>query len=80
MTQEEIIAKLTPIFHEVFNDSDLDVTMELTSDEIDEWSSISQTLMITEVEKEFNIVFKLREVAQLDSVESIVNMIESKLL
>lgn len=79
MTKQEILDKITPIFHEVFNDNDLDVTMDLTSDEIDEWSSISQTLMVTEIEKAFDIVFKLREVAEMDNVASIVEMIESKL-
>lgn len=79
MTKQEILDKITPIFHEVFNDNDLDVTMDLTSDEIDEWSSISQTLMVTEIEKAFDIVFKLREVADMDTVENIVEMIARKI-
>lgn len=79
MTQEEILAKIAPIFKEVFNDDEMDVNMDLTADDIDEWSSISQTLMLTEVEKEFGIVFKLREVAEMDNVAAIVGMIESKL-
>lgn len=79
MTKQEILDKITPIFHEVFNDNDLDVTMDLTSDEIDEWSSISQTLMVTEIEKAFDIVFRLREVAEMDNVASIVEMIAEKI-
>lgn len=79
MTQEEILAKIAPIFKEVFNDDEMDVNMDLTADDIDEWSSISQTLMLTEVEKEFGVVFKLREVAEMDNVAAIVGMIESKL-
>lgn len=79
MTQQEILEKISPIFQEVFNDDELEVNMELSSEDIEEWSSLTQTIMVTKIEEEFGIVFKLREVAEMDSVESIVTMIESKL-
>lgn len=79
MNTQEIIEKLTPIFQSVFNDDELELTMDLTSNDIDEWSSISQTLMVAEIEKEFDIKFKLREVATMNNVATIVNCIEAKL-
>lgn len=79
MTQQEIIEKITPIFQEVFNDDELEVNIELTSEDIEEWSSLTQTIMLTKIEELFGIVFKLREVAEMDNVEAIVSMIEEKI-
>lgn len=79
MNEQEILEKLSPIFQNVFNDDELELNMELTSEDIDEWSSLSQTLMITEVEKEFGITFKLREVAVMDNMDTIVKLIQNKL-
>lgn len=79
MNTQEILDKITPIFQNVFNDDELDVNMNLTSDEIDEWSSLSQTILLTEIEAAFNIKFKLREVATMNTVQNIVAQIEAKL-
>lgn len=79
MTQQDILEKITPIFQEVFNDDELEVNMELSSEDIEEWSSLTQTIMLTKIEEEFGIVFKLREVAEMDNVSAIVSMIGSKL-
>lgn len=79
MNKQEILEKIAPVFQTVFNDDELEVTMELTSDEIDEWSSITQTLLITNLENLFGIKFKLREIATMNDVATIVNLIESKL-
>ena len=79
MTQQEIIEKITPIFQEVFNDDELEVNIELNSEDIEEWSSLTQTIMLTKIEELFGIVFKLREVAEMDNVEAIVSMIEEKI-
>lgn len=78
MEIKEILEVITPIFRSVFNDDDLDVTMDLTSDEIDEWSSLTQTILVTEIEKTFDVKFKLLEVAKMNSVKAIVSSIQSK--
>lgn len=80
MNTQAILDKITPIFREVFNDDDLDVNINLTSEDIDEWSSLSQTILLTELEAAFNIKFKLREVATMNNVETIVAVIQAKLV
>lgn len=79
MNAQEILEKITPIFQEVFNDDELEVTMDLTSEEIDEWSSITQTLLITNLENQFGVKFKLREIATMNDVATIVSLIEGKI-
>ena len=79
MNREEILKRLEPIFQTVFNDDELDVNIDLVFEDMDEWSSISLALMVTEVEQAFGIKFKLLEVAQMNDMSTLVNFIENKI-
>ena len=79
MNREEILKRLEPIFKTVFNDDELEVSEALVFEDIDEWSSISLALMVTEVEQAFGIKFKLLEVAQMNDMSTLVNFIENKI-
>lgn len=79
MERNEILAKLTPIFRTVFNDETIELDEDMTTDDFDNWDSVTQMILVSMIEKEFDIVFKLREVGMLDSVEAFVDGIEEKL-
>lgn len=79
MERNEILAKLTPIFRTAFNDDTIELDEDMTTDDFDNWDSVTQMILVSMVEKEFDIVFKLREVGMLDSVEAFVDGIEEKL-
>lgn len=79
MSREDILKRLEPIFRSVFNDNELEVNMELSFEDIDEWSSILHTIMVSEVEKEFGLSFKLKEVATMNDVKALVALIGAKL-
>lgn len=79
MERNEILAKLTPIFRTAFNDDTIELDVDMTTDDFDNWDSVTQMILVSMVEKEFDIVFKLREVGMLDSVEAFVDRIEGKL-
>lgn len=79
MERNEILEKLTPIFRTAFNDETIELSEDMTTDDFDNWDSVTQMLLVSMIEKEFNIVFKLREVGMLDSVEAFVDGIEDKL-
>ena len=79
MERNEILAKLTPIFRTAFNDDTIELDVDMTTDDFDNWDSVTQMIIVSMVEKEFDIVFKLREVGMLDSVEAFVDRIEGKL-
>lgn len=79
MNRDEILKRLEPIFQTVFNDDELEVSEDLVFEDIDEWSSILHTIMIAEVEKEFGVSFKLREVAIMNDVKTMVTSIEEKI-
>lgn len=79
MERNEILAKLTPIFRTAFNDDTIELDEDMTTDDFDNWDSVTQMIIVSMIEKEFDIVFKLREVGMLDSVEAFVDGIEEKL-
>lgn len=79
MERNEILAKLTSIFRTAFNDDTIELDEDMTTDDFDNWDSVTQMIIVSMIEKEFDIVFKLREVGMLDSVEAFVDGIEEKL-
>ena len=79
MERKEILEKLTPICRTAFNDETIELSEDMTSDDFDNWDSVTLMIIVSMIEKEFDIVFKLREVGMLDSVEAFVDGIEEKL-
>ena len=79
MERNEILANLTPIFRTAFNDDTIELDEDMATDDFDNWDSVTQMIIVSMIEKEFGIVFKLREVGMLDSVEAFVDGIEEKL-
>lgn len=79
MTREEIVSKLTAIFHEVFNDNAIVLNDGMTANDVDSWDSLTHMLMITKVEEDFGIKFKLRELNKLKMVGDLIATIETKL-
>lgn len=79
MEKEAIIEKLTGIFHEVFGDDTIVLRDEMTADDVENWDSLTHMLMITKVEEQFCIKFKLKELNKMKQVGDLLNLIEAKL-
>lgn len=79
MTREEIISKLTVIFHDVFNDENIVLRDDMTAHDVEKWDSLTHMLMITKVEETFGIRFKLKELNKLKQVGDLIEIIGSKL-
>jgi len=63
----------------VFNDPALEITRDTFADDIEEWDSLANIMIITAIEKEFNIKFDLKELIILASVGDVVDLIEKKI-
>ena len=79
MDRNEIIEKVTAIFHEVFNDNTIVLRDDMTAKDVENWDSLTHMLMITKVEETFGIKFKLKELNKLKTVADLINTIETKL-
>ena len=79
MNRIDIIEKLTAIFREVFNEKSIVLRDDMTASDVDSWDSLTHMLMITKVEEEFGIKFKLKELNKLKQVKDLINIIDSKM-
>lgn len=74
-----VLDELTNVFEEVFDQKNLTVTTETTSNDIDGWDSMSHVTMLMAVEDHFGIEFKPYEIANLVNVGALVALVEKKL-
>ncbi|MBK7558159.1 MAG: acyl carrier protein [Chitinophagaceae bacterium] len=79
MEKEEILSRLTPVFRKVFGDNSLVITDQLSALDVEKWDSLSHMLLIAEVENEFTIKFKLKDLNKMANVGDMIAIIESKL-
>ena len=78
MSTDAIYAKLTDIFHDVFDDEGIIVTPQLTAAEVDEWDSLTHIRLVVAVEKKFGMKFSAAQVGRLKNVGEFVSLIQSK--
>lgn len=79
MTREKIYEHLTPIFHDVFDDDDIELAPELSAKDVDEWDSLSHIRLVVAVEKSLNVKFSSSEISSLENVGQFVDLIQGKL-
>ena len=66
MEQTAIYAKLTDIFHDLFDDDSITVTPELTAKDVEGWDSLAHIRLIITIEKAFKVKFSTSEIAKLE--------------
>jgi acyl carrier protein len=74
MTQNEVISQLQPIFDDIFMEK-VEVTPELTANDVEEWNSLLQISISLAVEKHFGIRFRVGEVEATKNVGDFANLI-----
>lgn len=79
MGKTEIKEKLTNVFHNTFDNSDLVLEDSLTASDVDNWDSLTHMILISEIEKQFGIKFKLKELNKMNDVGSLIDIVESKI-
>ncbi len=80
MEKQELTNKLIKIFQTTFNEESLSLTDELTANDVDNWDSLTHMILISEIEKDFNIKFKLKELNKMKNVGALIEIINSKLI
>lgn len=75
---DKIYQRLTPIFHDIFDDDSLAVTPGLTASDVAGWDSLSHIRLILEVQKAFGIKFSAAQTANLKNVGELAELIQTK--
>ncbi len=71
--------ELEPIFRKVFDDDSITLRRETTSDDIDEWDSLTHMNLVVAMELRFKIKFALGELQKLKNVGEMLDLINRKL-
>jgi acyl carrier protein len=74
MNQAEVIARLQPIFDDLFLEPVV-LTPELSADDVEEWTSLTQIPLLLAVEQNFNIRFRVGEVEATKNVGEFADLI-----
>jgi acyl carrier protein len=78
MTQDTL-ARLQPIFDELFGQESVNLTVDTLSDDIAGWDSAAHVSIIIAVEQEFGIMFDPDEIMDMENIGVMVNVIASKI-
>ena len=63
MDTREIFERLDRVFQDVFDDDTIHVTPKTTADDIEDWDSLEHITLISAVEREFRMKFKMGEIS-----------------
>jgi acyl carrier protein len=74
-----IINTLNEIFKNVFSDENIELTNETSAQDISEWDSLAHIRLVVTIEKEFKIQFYTAEVAELENIGEMIDLIYKKI-
>ena len=78
MNEEEIYERLNEVFRDVFDDDEIVVKAQTTSNDIEDWDSLEHINLIVAVEQEFGIKFNMNEVTTMKNVGEMVEIIKER--
>jgi acyl carrier protein len=75
----DIIARLTPVFREVFDDDGISPHPGMVAKDVDGWDSLTHIRLIVSIEKAFQVRFSAGEIGSLKNVGDLAALLEAKL-
>ena len=79
MNREEIIKKLTPIVRANLQNESLELRDDMSAENVSTWTSLAFMQMLTDIENEFGIKFKMMELIRLRTMGDIIKSLEAHL-
>ena len=75
MDRDEILKQLALIFEEVLKQPGLKIDYNMSADDIDGWDSLSNMTIISEIEKKWNVHFKVRDIVRMKNIGDMIDVI-----
>ncbi len=75
MNREQVTAKLTEVFRDVFDDDSIVLTDATSANDIEDWDSLEHINLIGAVERAFRMRFTMREVSGMKNVGEMINIL-----
>lgn len=74
-----ILERVESILRDVLDLPQLEVSSDLTAQDVEEWDSIAHIRVVVAIEQEFKIKFALGELQSLQNVGDMLRLIEKKM-
>ncbi|MCZ2078810.1 MAG: acyl carrier protein [Bryobacterales bacterium] len=74
MNQDQVISRLQRVFDNIFLEP-VQLTPQLSAQDVEEWDSLTQISLMVAVEKEFNVRFRVGEVEATKNVGEFADLI-----
>jgi acyl carrier protein len=74
----DILYEIQPIFRDILDQPDLNITRESNAMNVEGWDSLAHVNLVTAIEKHFRIRFALGELQELKNVGEMVDLISTK--
>lgn len=78
METKELLEILNGIFRKVLKRDDITLTEDTTAHEVEGWDSLTNMILLTEIEKKFGVRFTFREIVKLKNVGDLCQTILNK--
>lgn len=78
MERNEILEKVQDIFRDVLDNDELVLEEQMTAQDVEEWTSLSQAQILTAIELQMGFRFTLKEIMTMKSVGQIVDAVVGK--
>ncbi len=78
MDIREVFTRLNRVFQEVFDDRTIRVNPQTTADDIEDWDSLEHITLISAVEREFRMKFKMGEISSMKNVGEMAAIIQER--
>lgn len=78
MNNEALKTRVKSILVKILKHENFEMNDELTATDVDGWDSLSHMVIIHEIEQEFKIQFKLKELNKLRNMGTLLELIQSK--
>lgn len=79
MKKIEILDDIIVICKLVFNKESIELSENTTTNDIEEWDSLTHLMLISEIEKKYSIKFTLDEIMKSNSIGMLITIITKKL-
>ncbi len=79
MEEQEILSQVVEIFKEELDNEEIELTMESTAKDIEDWDSLSHIHLMVAIEKHFKIRFTSSEISNFKNVGEMVETVKKRL-
>ena len=79
MERIEIINRVERILINILKHHQFEMQDDLTASDVEGWDSLTHMMIISEIENNFGIKFKLKELNRLTNMGSLIELINSKI-